>query len=56
MSIKVDGWSEGAGGNGGGEHEFKDDKYMLICVRAKTGASLDGIQFIFVDTGNGRYY
>lgn len=29
---------------------------MLIGVRAKTGASLDAVQFIFVHTENGCYY
>ena len=29
---------------------------MLIGVRAKTGASLDAVQFIFVHTENGSYF
>ena len=43
------------GGNGGGPFDFVRPTLSLVGVRGKAGASIDQIQFLFVDVNTGQF-
>ena len=47
--------SQHMGGHGGGPFEFVQPNLCLVGIRGKAGASIDQLQFLFIDINSGRH-